>query len=218
MTEVSDYGYLFEFADDSVRLWNERAGIPGLGSVMSLGKPEDVYLRETQQTKAGLYEELGDLSEKSVLEIGTGIGRFTSDLAAASARLVSVDLSRKMLERARKLDLRSASLIQAVGQKLPLKDNSFDVVFESTVLIHVTDDDVFDEFIGEAMRVLKPNGTILFCGPISKDEPVQKHPYLRYRAVSDYENACGITLLDNRAVNLTANEVHFLSGIKPNSY
>ena len=81
--------------------------------------------------------------------------------------------------------------------------------------IHITDDSDFDQFAGEAMRVLKPNGTILFCNPIAESGSIQKHPYLKHRSVEVYEKASGISLQENHVVQLLNNSVHFLVGVKP---
>jgi len=213
--ESQTYAYLFDFAEDPIGLWDARAKIPGLKSVMSLGKSEQVLENETQITRDRLFLELGDLTTKSVLEIGTGIGRFTGDLGNRASRAVSVDFSRKMLERATQTNLNGALLLQAAGQNLPFRDESFSTVFESTVLIHALDDDIFKRFIEESMRVLKPGGQIVFCDPIAQKESVQKHPYLKYRTASEYQSAAGIVIEDRGALQLSTNSVNFLVGIKP---
>ena len=215
MSELSGYEYLFKLADDPKGLWDARAEILGFSSVMSLGKPEHAHLEETELVRRGLHNVLGDLTSKSVLEIGTGVGRFTKDIEQRSASLVSVDLSRKMLNRAMQTGLGSTTLLQAIGQHLPFKDNSFDVVFETTVSIHITDDSDFDQFVGEAMRVLKPDGTILFCNPIAESGSTQKHPYLKHRSMEVYEKASGTRLQESHVVQLLNNSVHFLAGVKP---
>lgn len=68
-------------------LWNARAEIPGLRSVMSITGNESLCKDETKLMQLRILEELGDLKNKVVLEIGTGIGRFTGMLANHSNKL-----------------------------------------------------------------------------------------------------------------------------------
>lgn len=213
--ESGQYAHLFGLAKHPISLWNERAKIPGLQSVMSLGKSEQVLEEEARITRDRLFLELGDLRTKSVLEVGTGIGRFTGDLAERASRVVSIDLSREMLKRAMQTNLDGAFLLQAAGQNLPLRDGSFDSVLESTVLIHIVDDDIFEILIAESMRVLKPGGQIVFCDPIASEKSVQKHPYLKHRVFSEYQDAAGVPLEDRGELKLSTNSVHFLIGTKP---
>lgn len=213
--ETTRFQDLFRHANNPIKLWDERAKIPGLKSVMSLGKSEQVLEHETQITRDRLFLELGDLKTKSVLEIGTGIGRFTGGLAGRALRAVSIDLSQGMIERAGQTVSSKVSLMRAAGQNLPFKDESFDTAFEVTVLIHILDDDIFRRFIAEAMRVLNPGGKIVFCDPIAQNQSVQMHPYLKHRTVNEYEDAAGLVLEDRGELSFSTNSVRFLIGTKP---
>lgn len=212
--EQGQYTHLFDLAKTPIELWDERAKIPGLKSVMSLGKSEATLEVETQVTKNRLFTELGDVHTKAVLEIGTGIGRFTDELIQNTAFIASVDISRNMLKRS-KQNSNKSHLLQAAGQNLPLQDAIFDTVFEATVLIHILDDEVFRQFIAESMRVLKPGGQILFCDPMAQEQSIQKHPYLKHRTISDYQNAAGIPLENRGSLDLSTNSLTFLVGTKP---
>lgn len=214
MNESSRFGYLFDLAGNPKALWDARAEIPGFGSVMSLGKTEETCKEETERSRTHLYLELGNISDKKVLEIGTGIGRFTNGLSERALSVVSVDISRKMLNRAAVDRRGNVELIQAVGQNLPLKDGRFDIVFESTVLIHLNDEE-FKGFTNETMRVLKPGGKLIFYGPIAIDKTVQIHPYLKHRTTNDYEQATGVSLEDRGSVLLSNVECQLLIGEKP---
>jgi len=119
--ETEQYRCLFDLVGNPRALWDARAEIPGYGSVMSLGRSEQICQEETELTKAKLFSELEELSNKDILEIGTGIGRFTGDLAERAANVVSVDISRKMLNRAMATKRDDITFIQAAGQNLPLK-------------------------------------------------------------------------------------------------
>lgn len=77
------------------------------------------------------------LRDRSVLDVGVGTGRFGSRLAAAGVRLVGVDLSRPMLERARARGLRR--LVHGDARRLPFPTHAFDVA-TSQHLLHLIPD------------------------------------------------------------------------------
>ncbi|MEW6543039.1 MAG: methyltransferase domain-containing protein [Nitrospirota bacterium] len=85
------------------------------------------------------------------LEIGVGTGRFAVPLGVG----FGIDPSRKMLEVARQ---RGVRVCQAVGERLPFRDEQFDTVLLVTVICFV--DDV-PTLIRELRRVLKRGGHLL---------------------------------------------------------
>jgi ubiquinone/menaquinone biosynthesis C-methylase UbiE len=104
------------------------------------------------------------------LEIGAGTGYFTLNLLRAGVvrEAVATDISPGMLGA---LSASAAELGLAVETRaceaaaLPFEEASFDLVFGHAVLHHVPDLGLaFDEF----RRVLRPGGTIAFCGEPSR--------------------------------------------------
>ncbi len=100
------------------------------------------------------------------LEIGAGTGYFTLNLLRAGAieEAVATDVSSGMLDElarsARKLGV-SVETRRCEAEALPFADASFDLVFGHAVLHHLPDlDSAFKEFA----RVLRPGGTMVFCG------------------------------------------------------
>ena len=100
------------------------------------------------------------------LEIGAGTGYFTLNLLRAGVvgQAVATDISPGMLRvlegSAGELGLEvEAACCEAAA--LPFPDSSFDLVFGHAVLHHLPDlDAAFTEF----RRVLRPGGTLAFCG------------------------------------------------------
>jgi ubiquinone/menaquinone biosynthesis C-methylase UbiE len=96
------------------------------------------------------------------LDVGCGTGEFTAALADAGASAVGVDVAEAALQRARarhpSLDFR---LVPIEGP-LPFEDNSFDVVWASEVIEHVTDT---ARWLSEIRRVLAPRGRLLVTTP-----------------------------------------------------
>jgi SAM-dependent methyltransferase len=118
---------------------------------------------------AKMRKALGRTPERpfgDALEIGAGTGYFGLNLLQAGRleRLTATDISPGMLEElsstASRLGLR-VETARADAERLPFADESFDLVFGHAVLHHVPDVAVaLDEF----RRVLRPGGTIAFCG------------------------------------------------------
>ncbi|MBK8293310.1 MAG: methyltransferase domain-containing protein [Solirubrobacterales bacterium] len=120
-------------------------------------------LRRTMGGK--MPEPFGD-----ALEIGAGTGYFSLNLASQGLieHLTATDISPGML---RSLEKTAGSLgvpvttVVTEAEVLPFEDESFDVVLGHAVLHHIPDlDSAFSEFL----RVLRPGGSIVFCGEPSR--------------------------------------------------
>jgi SAM-dependent methyltransferase len=104
------------------------------------------------------------------LEIGSGTGYFSLNLIQLGAidRLVATDLSPAMLGT---LSTTAGRLGLAVETKvtdaesLPFEDGSFDLVFGHAVLHHLPD---LNTALSEFHRVLRPGGSLGFCGEPSR--------------------------------------------------
>jgi ubiquinone/menaquinone biosynthesis C-methylase UbiE len=104
------------------------------------------------------------------LEIGAGTGYFSLNLLQAGLieRATATDISPGMLaaldENASRLGL-EVRTAAAEAETLPFPDGSFDLVFGHAVLHHIPDlEGAFSEFA----RVLRPGGTLAFCGEPSR--------------------------------------------------
>lgn len=119
--------------------------------------------RRRAHRRGAFFVELGVVSKNSkVLEIGCGTGLFTSFVAVTGAQVTAIDLSEELLARARANNKNSNAVFTSGDvHKLCFSDNSFDVVFGSSVLHHL---DVAKAFT-EIFRVLKPGGRIVFAEP-----------------------------------------------------
>ncbi|MCW4020633.1 MAG: methyltransferase domain-containing protein [Candidatus Bathyarchaeota archaeon] len=120
------------------------------------------------QRKKGSYEFkiqlpailnlLGDLQGKRLIDIGCGPGVYSLELAKRGADVLGVDISQKMLDKARnnaetanvKLTLR-----KSYAHSLPSKDGSFDIA--ALILMNLD-----TEVLEEVARILKSGGLLLF--------------------------------------------------------
>jgi ubiquinone/menaquinone biosynthesis C-methylase UbiE len=125
-----------------------------------------------EQVMAKLRKALG--ARPSVygdaLEIGAGTGYFTLNLAQLGTieRATATDISPGMLAT---LDASAAELgldvrtVRCEAEELPFEDESFDLVFGHAVLHHIPD---LERAFSEFDRVLRPGGTLAFCGEPSR--------------------------------------------------
>jgi ubiquinone/menaquinone biosynthesis C-methylase UbiE len=104
------------------------------------------------------------------LEIGAGTGYFSLNLLQAGliGRATATDISPGMLaaldENASRLGL-EVRTAAAEAETLPFPDESFDLVFGHAVLHHIPD---LERAFSEFARVLRPGGTLAFCGEPSR--------------------------------------------------
>lgn len=142
-----------------------------------------------------LFEQLGDLRGKRVLEIGGGTGYHAAMLVHRGARVVATDVSsvgvevmRQRFEANGMRDRAEAAVV--VAEQMPFEDGSFDAVIGLAVLHHL----VMDQAAPEIARVLVPGGRAVFLEPLSENRfldfvrdyvpyPGKKSP-LRHRGVT----------------------------------
>jgi len=96
-----------------------------------------------------------------ILEGGCGTGPVARHLAsfAKSSDVIGIDPSPQFIEKAKELSSDYVSLDFQLGdaREMPFEDSSFDAVIFHTCLCHVPD---AERAVGEAFRVLKPNGRL----------------------------------------------------------
>jgi SAM-dependent methyltransferase len=96
------------------------------------------------------------------LDVGAGAGDFTAALAEAGAAAIGVEVAEAALARARgRHPDRDFRLVPLDGP-LPFEDGSFELVWASEVIEHVTDT---ARWLSEVRRVLVPGGRLLITTP-----------------------------------------------------
>lgn len=173
----------------NLELWKLRAQLPGFRSVMSLRHDEKTCDDATLKLKEASFSLCGDLSGKDVLELGTGVGRFTQELAVRAKSVKSVDISFEMLERANEIIDSHGVLINADVKALPFPNSSFDVVYEMTTFMHLVRDEDFKTAVMESKRVLKPDGLLFLCGHLDNSTKCKHNPFTMHRTIEDYKEA-----------------------------
>ncbi len=101
---------------------------------------------------------LGPPADLSVLDVGCGPGLTDSFLTGKFGSVTGVDISPRMLERARQSNP-DVSYDHYDGRRLPFRNGSFDLAFAICVLHHVERPDR-PGFVAEVARVTRPGGVV----------------------------------------------------------
>lgn len=112
-----------------------------------------------------LIDKLGFKKTDTVMDFGCGPGFFTLELAKRAKTVVAVDISDKMLSKAKNMVSKKQDsfpteikFIQSDGQHLNLPDSFADRVFLGYVFREVNHK---VEVLSELRRVLRPNGQLI---------------------------------------------------------
>ncbi len=124
-------------------------------------------LKETRKAISGILNELNP-ENASILNAGCGPKNPEYVEALHSSNTVfSFDLSSAVLMDNSLNSKKKSFMVQAEGESLPFKKESFDLVLCSEVLEHSF---LPEKMLGECARVLKPGGRLVFSTPNSFGE------------------------------------------------
>ena len=103
------------------------------------------------------------LTRKIVLDVGCGSGLFFKEVAAQAGMVIGVDVSRKLLRKAKEQGnaFSNVAVLQADADHLPFRDELFGAVFAFTVLQNVPKP---AETLNELKRVVKKDDKVVVTG------------------------------------------------------
>lgn len=122
------------------------------------GHPSYVW-RSGQERRFQMVRQWAGLSDRRVLDVGCGVGMYTGAFLRETPHVFGVELEHDRALEARE---RAAGVAQALGERLPFADASFDLIFSHEVLEHVRDDRACVE---EMVRVARPGGRLIVFVP-----------------------------------------------------
>lgn len=160
-----------------------------------------------------LINELLDLSEMRVLDVGCGSGSLTRFLSRQGALVTGIECNPRQMEKAKRTPLvGQEQYLDGLGEALPAKNTETDIVVYFNSLHHVPVEH-HDQALAEAARVLVPNGLLYICEPVAEGphfemmRPIDDETYVRAEAYSAIQRTRN-TLLDERC------EVTYLHTVK----
>lgn len=160
-----------------------------------------------------------------VLDVGCGTGAQSRTLIKLPEviEVIGADQAKYLLARARELShgIKGLSFVEASGDSLPFKEESFNVIVAHTLLTHVAKP---DSVITEFYRLLQPGGTLAICdgdfstmsAAIGDRDPLQvcadsfiehsvNHAWLM-RSLPNILNSAGFILGKSRSFNFIETE------------
>ena len=136
-----------------------------------------------------------DLSSKTVLEIGCGIGGPAIVMAGelSAAKVVGIDIEPQLIERAQRnahaaagVDSEHRFQTGRILEPLPFEPASFDVVFSKDAIVHIEDKQAL---YGEILRVLAPGGQFIAGDWFASADADDLPEFRRYRELSHLDFA-----------------------------
>jgi len=169
--------------------WNDHAEKGGATlNAMMLDKNAQNFSDKEKQEVMSL---IPDLKDKTVLELGAGIGRITSGIYKQTKKLVAVEFIKQFHDENIAVH-GSAPNIQFINDNcmnLSFQPNSFDVIFSNWLMMYLTDEEI-EKLVQKMLVWLKPGGYFFFresCYHQSGTRTVQEqvNPTI-YRAPEQY--------------------------------
>jgi len=121
--------------------------------------PTDRCGKHEVKKRVDLLLSFIDLSNKVVLDLGCGDGRYEDELIHYDCKLYCLDVDKEAVRRAKK---NCPHIVLAACEFLPFVDRPFDLILVNDVLEHVGDDKLV---MTELYRCVKENGHIEISVP-----------------------------------------------------
>lgn len=141
------------------RFWDARYAQRGEGVV---GHAHENHHEQTQK----IIVELDQVIPKGsfyplALDFGSGWGRMLPYLSEIAGHVYAVDLVASALTTAAEKIPNVTTYTIDTSYDLPVKNDTFDLLFSSLVLQHIVDEHLFQAATRELKRVLKPGATVI---------------------------------------------------------
>ncbi len=158
--------------------WNELATLDPLYAVCSdkgrrgnLWDPDQFFesgRREIDEVVTYLKARAPEVQFGSALDFGCGVGRLTAAMTSYWTNVVGLDIAEKMISLTKRYhanNTRCHFILNDDPELRIFQDNSFDFIYSNITLMHIPRKDEIKAYLGSFVRVLKPNGHMLFQLP-----------------------------------------------------
>jgi demethylmenaquinone methyltransferase/2-methoxy-6-polyprenyl-1,4-benzoquinol methylase len=132
--------------------------------------------------------------DAAILDLCCGAGQTTQLLVRYSDQVTGLDVSPVALARA-KQKVPQAIYVEGLAQKMPIADNSFDLVHSSAAMHEMTGEEL-KQIFREVYRVLKPNGIFTFSDFHQPTNPLFLPPVALFLFLFETETAWALLKTD----------------------
>lgn len=158
-----------------------------IGKAAERGNPSFVWRAGQERRMQMIHNAAGERIHGKVFEVGVGLGQYLRRIQPEAELSVGLDVEHNRLVEA---NPGTDGNMMAVGEAIPVEDNTFDLILCNEVLEHVTDD---RETVEEMLRVLKPGGRMVIFVP-NRGYPFETHGIYR-KGEYQFGNKFGVNYL-----------------------
>ncbi|RCN51817.1 methyltransferase domain protein [Ancylostoma caninum] len=141
--------------DSFKTFWDKYSNKPDTNSMMLNQTANDLEASD----RADILSSLPLLTNKDVVDIGAGIGRFTTVLAETARWVHSTDFIESFIAKNQERNAHLGNISYQIGDavNLQMEEKSVDLVFTNWLMMYLSDREVI-EFLFNAMRWLRADG------------------------------------------------------------
>ncbi|GMT14398.1 hypothetical protein PFISCL1PPCAC_5695 [Pristionchus fissidentatus] len=135
--------------------WDKYSDRPDISAMMLNNNAEQLE----EADRHDILSSLPCIKGKDAVDIGAGIGRFTTVLAETARHVLTTDFIDEFIKKNKERNCHLANVDYAVGDavNLQLKDGSVDFVFTNWIMMYLSDTETV-QFVQKCLSWLRPNG------------------------------------------------------------
>ncbi|KAM6924147.1 phosphoethanolamine methyltransferase isoform 1-T1 [Xenentodon cancila] len=178
---------LFPVRCNMTEFWKEHSKDATVEEMMLDSRAKELTEHELPE----ILSMLPALAGYRVLELGAGIGRYTSHLLTKAAHVTAVDFMGSFIEKNRQQNGHHSNVtfLQADVTKMDIPQHSVDFIFSNWLLMYLSDKEL-TSCMEKMLHWLKPSGFLFFresCNHRSGDSKRDFNPTL-YRSEAQYSH------------------------------
>eukprot|EP00118_Oscarella_pearsei_P012632 m.94560 g.94560 ORF g.94560 m.94560 type:complete len:496 (+) comp36822_c0_seq8:519-2006(+) len=165
--------------------WVEHSTDASLEEMFLDSNAEEITVHEVPE----ISSFLPDYRNKRVLELGAGIGRYTTAFASEASHVTAVEFMEKFVEKNKEVNSRfeNAEFLCCDVTKLEREENNYDFVFSNWLLMYISDEEM-PPLLTNVLKWLREDGLFFFhesCFIQSGDKKRKFNP-TKYRSPLAY--------------------------------